>query len=117
MFLGTQVREEIDALVKQGYSREQWLLTVGWSFYVHRSFSWLVLVVLGWMAWKNEKSSQYKSIRWIAILLVLELITGVLLAHVDMPGIVQTSHLISASVMFGILTMLLFRSKSVTEIT
>jgi len=117
MFLGTQVREEIDALVKQGYSREQWLLTVGWPFYVHRSFSWLVLVVLGWMAWKNEKSTQYKSIRWIAILLVLELITGVLLAHVDMPGIVQTSHLIFASVMFGILTMLLFRTKSVTEIT
>ena len=117
MFLGTQVREEIDAFVKQGYSREQWLLTVGWPFYVHRSFSWLVLVVLGWMAWKNEKSTQYKSIRWIAILLVLELITGVLLAHVDMPGIVQTSHLIFASVMFGILTMLLFRTKSVTEIT
>lgn len=117
MFLGTQVREEIDALVKQGYSREQWLLTVGWPFYVHRSFSWLVLGVLGWMAWKNEKSTQYKPIRWIAILLVLELITGVLLAHVDMPGIVQTSHLIFASVMFGILTMLLFRSKSVTEIT
>lgn len=117
MFLGTQVREEIDALIKLGYSREQWLLTVGWAYYVHRSFSWLVLVVLGWMAWKNEKSFKYKSIRWLLALLVVELITGVLLAHVDMPGIVRTSHLIFASAMFGILTMMVFRTKSVTQIT
>ncbi len=111
MFLGTQVREEIDALVKRGFSREQWLATVGWTYYVHRSFSWLVLIVLGWMAWKNEKTHRYQPIRWLAGILVLELITGILLAHVDMPGVVQTSHLIFASVLFGILTMLIFRSK------
>jgi hypothetical protein len=34
-----------------------------------------------------------------------------------MPGVVQTAHLIFASAIFGILTMLLFRSKSVTVIT
>ena len=117
MFLGTQVREEIDALTKLGYSREQWLLTVGWTYYIHRSFSWLVLVVLGWMAWKNEKSFKYSSMRWLVGLLVIELITGVLLAHVDMPGIVRTSHLIFASAMFGILMMMVFRTKSVTQIT
>lgn len=111
MFLGTQVREEIDALVKQGYSREQWIATVGWPFYVHRSFSWLVLILLGWMAWKNEQTNKYHPIRWLAGLLVVELITGVLLAYVDMPGIVQTSHLIFASAMFGILTMLMFRTR------
>ena len=111
MFLGTQVREEIDTLVKLGYSREQWLLTVGWPFYVHRSFSWLVLIVMGWIAWKNEKAHKYLSIRWLSGLLIAELVTGVLLAYVDMPGIVQTSHLMFASIMFGILTMLIFRTK------
>ncbi|MDB3907876.1 COX15/CtaA family protein, partial [Crocinitomicaceae bacterium] len=117
MFLGTQVREEIDTLVKQGYSREQWLATVGWPFYVHRSFSWLVLVLLGWMTWTNEKTTRYKPIRWVAGLLAAELITGILLAHVDMPAFVQTMHLIFASVMFGILTLLVFRSRLVTMIT
>lgn len=117
MFLGTQVREEIDALVKLGYSREEWLTTVGWPFYVHRSFSWLVLVLLGWMTWKNEKTVRYKAIRWVAGLLALELVSGILLAHVDMPAIVQTMHLIFASVMFGILTLLVFRSRLVTQIT
>lgn len=111
MFLGTQVREEIDALVKLGYSREQWLLTVGWPFYVHRSFSWLVLLVMGWIAWKNEKTEKYLPIRWLSGLLIAELVTGILLAYVDMPGIVQTSHLMFASIMFGILTMLILRTK------
>lgn len=117
MFLGTQVREEIDALVKQGYTREQWIASVGWPFYVHRSFSWLVLVLLSYMAWQNEKTDKYQPIRWLFILLAVELISGVLLAYVDMPGIVQTAHLIFASAMFGILTMLVFRTRSVTNIT
>lgn len=117
MFLGTQVREEIDALVKQGYSREQWLASVGWPFYVHRSFSWVVLVLLGWMTWQNEKTTKYQPIRWIIALLAAELLSGILLAHVDMPAFVQTTHLIFASVMFGILTLMVFRSRLVTKIT
>ena len=111
MFLGTQVREAIDELTKLGFTRDQWVEELGWSFYIHRSFSWLVLIVLAIVAWKNEKTHKYASIRWVMGLLILELITGVLLAHVDMPGIVQTSHLIFATMIFGILTMLVFRSK------
>jgi heme a synthase len=114
MFLGTQVRESIDELVKIGFTREMWIEELGMPFFIHRSFSWLVLVVLLIVAWKNESTYQYKSIRWIMGLLIAELLSGILLAYADMPGIVQTSHLIFASVIFGILTMLLFRSKSVT---
>jgi cytochrome c oxidase assembly protein subunit 15 len=117
MFLGTQVREEIDALVKQGYSREQWLATVGWPFYVHRSFSWVVLVLLGWMTWQYEKTTKYQPIRWIIGLLAAELLSGILLAHVDIPAFVQTTQIIFASVMFGILTLMVFRSRLVTKIT
>jgi len=114
MFLGTQVREEIDALVKLGYSREQWLATVGWPFYVHRSFSWIVLLLLVWITWKNEKTTKYQPIRWVAGLLIAELLSGILLAHVDMPAFVQTAHLIFASVMFGILTLLVIRSRRIS---
>ena len=83
-------------------------------FFIHRSFSWIVLVFLIIIAWKNEKTHRYVSIRWIMVLLIAELLTGVLLAYADMPGLVQTSHLIFASVIFGIITMVIFRSKSVT---
>jgi len=117
MFLGTQVRESIDELIKLGVPREYWIEQLGMPFYIHRSFSWLVLVVLAAMAWKNEQTYKYASMRWIIGLLIVELISGVLLAYIDMPGIVQTSHLIFASAIFGIITMLIFRSKSVTSIT
>jgi cytochrome c oxidase assembly protein subunit 15 len=111
MFLGTQVREAIDALVKQGFTREQWIDRIGMDFFIHRSFSWLVLILLGWMFWKNEKGIKYAKIRWATGLLALELITGVLLAYADMPGLVQTSHLIFASVLFGLLLFASFESE------
>jgi cytochrome c oxidase assembly protein subunit 15 len=47
--------------------------------------------------------------------LALELISGVLLAYANMPGLIQTSHLIFATILFGILTMLIFRIKSVQQ--
>jgi cytochrome c oxidase assembly protein subunit 15 len=81
------------------------------DFFIHRSFSWLVLILLGWMFWKNEKGIKYMKIRWATGLLALELITGVLLAYADMPGLVQTSHLIFASVLFGLLLFASFESK------
>jgi cytochrome c oxidase assembly protein subunit 15 len=111
MFLGTQVREAIDHLVKQGYSRTEWMDKIGIEFLIHRSFSWLVLILLGWMFWKNEKMEKYAIIRWTFIMLALELISGVLLAYVDMPGLVRTSHLIFASVLYGMLLYTCFKVK------
>jgi len=111
MFLGTQVREAIDELTVAGVGREHWTAELGMIFYIHRSFSWLVLVFLTIVAWKNEQLNKYLSIRFVFIFLILELVSGVLLAHYDIPGLVQTSHLIFATIIFGILTMVVYRSK------
>jgi len=46
-----------------------------------------------------------------SVFLIVELLSGVLLAHFETPGLVQTSHLIFATIIFGILTMLVFRSR------
>ncbi|MDX2362409.1 MAG: COX15/CtaA family protein [Crocinitomicaceae bacterium] len=114
MFLGTQVREAIDELTKNGFGRTTWTDQLGMPFYIHRSFSWLVLVLLVILTWKNEMLSKFAAIRFAFVILLLELLSGVLLAYADMPGLVQTSHLIFATVLFGILTMLVFRSRSAT---
>ncbi len=111
MFLGTQVREFIDELKKAGYEREAWTEHLNWTFIIHRSFSWLVLVLMTFMIWKNEKTSKHTIIRTAFVILGLELLSGVLLAYANMPGLVQTSHLIFAAVLFGVLTMLVFRMR------
>lgn len=112
MFLGTQVREFIDELTKAGYGREAWTEHLGWAFLIHRSFSWLVLILMTFMIWKNEKTSKLTIIRSAYVILALELISGILLAYANMPGLVQTSHLVFAAILFGILTMLVFRMRT-----
>lgn len=117
MFLGTQVRESIDVLTKMGYGRESWTEMLGMPFYIHRSFSWLVLILLTIMAWKNERGEKLLAIRALYVVLALELLSGVLLAYAKMPGLVQTSHLIFATILFGILTMGVIRGKSIGKVS
>lgn len=112
MFLGTQVREYIDELTKMGYGRESWTEKLGMTFYIHRTFSWLVLILMTYMFWQNEKMKKYWILRTAYLILALELLSGILLAYANMPGLVQTSHLVFATVLFGILTMIIFRIRT-----
>ena len=111
MFLGTQVREEIDLLRKSGIERGEWSQYFDIAFYVHRSFSWLVMVLIVGMFWVKRNDKSLRIIHWTFIFLAIELISGVLLAHFNMPGLVQTAHLLFACVIFGLLTMAAFRMK------
>ena len=111
MFLGTQVREYIDALTKQGLGRDAWSDYLGIEFLIHRSFSWLVLILLVYLGWKNEKESKLRIIRWAFVILSIELFAGVLLAYFDLPGLVQTAHLVFATILLGILGMGAYRIK------
>jgi heme a synthase len=111
MFLGTQVREYIDALTKQGLGRDSWADNFGMAFFIHRSFSWLVLVMMTVMLWLNQRQKGHESVYWAYGVLALELISGVCLAYADMPGLVQTSHLVFASVLFGVLLMQVMRGR------
>lgn len=110
MFLGTQVREFIDELTKQGIGREMWSSEMGMTFYIHRSFSWLVLIMLAALTFLNYKSSKSKLLYSAFIVLAIELISGILLAHFNMPGLVQVAHLLFATIIFGILFIALTRS-------
>jgi cytochrome c oxidase assembly protein subunit 15 len=85
---------------------------LGLPFFIHRSFSWLVLILLAFVAWKNEKEKKIKLIRFAFFVLGIELISGVLLAYAKMPGIVQTSHLVFASLLLGILWYLTLKTES-----
>lgn len=113
LFLGTQVREEIDALTKLGFGRESWTTELGIGYYIHRSFSWLVLILLSSLAWMNYKGIKSKLLYWSFYFLAIELILGVLLAYIDMPGLVQTAHLVFACLLFAVQLASVFRIKRV----
>lgn len=106
MFLGTQVRESIDALVKKGYSRAEWIEQLGLPFFIHRSFSWLVLILLVYLFWQNRQKWHYSRINVAFYLLAAELSTGVALAYADMPGLVQTAHLVFATILLAVLLLM-----------
>lgn len=112
MFLGTQVREEIDHLTKAGIGREGWAENLGLIFFIHRSSSWLVLGLIAVMFWISRKRKDLRIIHWVFAMLAIELLSGVILNHFNVPGLVQTAHLLFACILFGILMMATFRLKT-----
>ena len=105
IILGTQVREEVDYLNKElnGMNKETWLDTIGLTFYIHRSLSILILMVNGFIFFRNK--SIKKPLRLINIMmafLIAEVFAGIILYYFDLPVFAQPLHLILAALLYGI---------------
>lgn len=127
LILGTQVRENIDTIAKTlGQNlRSEWIENLGMTFYIHRSFSILVLLLhvgLIYFLWKNaSKNGRIQTLgKSLLIILVIEVITGVIMAYFAIPKPLQPVHMLLASIALGIHVLLilfinfdfLFRKKS-----
>lgn len=102
--LGTQVREFIDAQVKL-LGQDQpalWLASPEFSFYIHRSFSVLV-VLINFRIWllNRKLNLNIKWINSILVLILLEVFTGMAMYYFDFPFATQAGHLVFASLLFG----------------
>ena len=102
--LGTEVRQFVDLQVKQlGYEKSLWLEDPNLQFYIHRSFSFLVLFVNLLIWWKNKKHHlSYSLTNWVIVLILAEIATGILMYYLDFPFSTQALHLVIASVLFGV---------------
>ncbi len=106
--MGTQVREMVDYLNHtEGADRSSWVSALPWFFYVHRSFSAVVLFSNLWLAYLLVRSVgwQHTLTRFtVAMILVigLAIISGATLGHLGMPALVQPLHLVGASLLFGL---------------
>jgi len=107
--LGTQVREMTDFISRdQGEAmRSSWLRAMPWFFYVHRSFSAIVLLANGALLYWLARSLGVRHVltRLAAALLavvVLAIASGAALGHLGMPAFVQPAHLLAASLLFGL---------------
>lgn len=103
--LGTQVREFVDERVKEvGYnSPSLWLENPRLDFYLHRSFS-IVVVVVNLLLWHYNKKRGYglKYLNALMALIFLEAFTGVLMYYFDFPMLSQPLHLVLATLLFGV---------------
>jgi heme a synthase len=106
--LGTQVRQAIDWISDLlPLARYEWIGRLGWEFYVHRSFSSIILFTnayLLWLAHKNvaKQSSAMFWAKFLFVAVVMEIAAGVSMAYFSIPAFLQPIHLLLAVVMIGI---------------
>lgn len=109
MVMGTQVRESVDLIAKalNNSSRELWVERLHIIFYVHRSFSSLILFTNLWLVWKLWTTLPAGHIvRKFAValvgLLVVTILLGVTMDRLHFPAFAQPLHLWFASLIFGV---------------
>lgn len=109
IFLGVQVREAIDSIARSIDDRSLWIDALGWEFYLHRSYSLLILglqVYIVYKAWpfiQENGNDLLKRISYALLaLIVLEILSGVVMAYFAVPAFAQPIHLLIASVIAGL---------------
>ncbi len=117
--MGTQVRESVNEVAQAlgEAQREQWVAGLSWVFYVHRSYSILVLVGHGYLVYLAYQNFGINGnlTRWTGVLLVVivvEILSGVIMAYFAIPRFAQPLHLILATGAFGLQTLLLMKTYS-----
>jgi heme a synthase len=115
ILMGTQVREAIDQVAST--SRDTWISNLGSEFVIHRSFSWIVLILHVGLMVRLYKTEGLKSFALTLILLILgTILTGMGMAYFAVPAFLQPVHLLLATVTFGMQFAFLLRLNRKTEI-
>ncbi|MFT5184688.1 MAG: cytochrome c oxidase assembly protein subunit 15 [Flavobacteriales bacterium] len=103
IFWGTQVREEVDILLKAATQRSLLIDLLPNIFKLHRSFSILVVLMHGLFFYKLYKAGVHNTwVTALAVLLVAEVLAGVTLSYCGMPAGMQPIHLFFSLVMITI---------------
>lgn len=102
--LGTQVRQFVDEQVTAiGHENIGAVLDLPtMSFYFHRSFS-IVVVLINLFLYLRNRNQQlgFEKMNWVMGLLVFEILSGIAMAYFGFPFGSQTLHLVTASLLFG----------------
>jgi heme a synthase len=125
ILLGTQVREGIDRVIAEpnfGYNRYTWIEQMGLPFYIHRSYSLLIFGLHVYLIWNLKKNIAtqgliYKFGMILVAIVVIEILTGVIMAYFGVPAFAQPIHLTLAIVAIGIqfVVLILINSEKVMQ--
>jgi cytochrome c oxidase assembly protein subunit 15 len=122
--MGTQIREAIDFITNEHnyIARSEWHNDFPYIFYIHRSFSSIILFTNLWLAWQLRKYYGVHSAiaqvgRFLVVLVVTGILAGVSLDRLGFPAIAQPIHLLMANMIFGTQFFLYtcFRLKRITN--
>lgn len=112
VLIGTQVRENVDEVVRMfGYeARNGWIDQLDARFYIHRSFSILVLGVnLYWfreIQKANASEWVLNCVKGCLAVLIFEILTGVIMAYFGVPPYAQPLHLTFGILLLGLQFMI-----------
>jgi len=103
--LGTQVRQFVDDqidLVGES-AKALWLASPNIQFYIHRSFSVIVVLLNLFIAFRIRNNHlKFDKIYWVLGVIVLEALSGILMYYFNFPFASQPIHLILATFLFGL---------------
>ncbi len=113
--MGTQVREAVDFIAHEHayIDRQYWRDDFPIIFYVHRSFSSIILFTNLWLVWKIHQSRPQSAPEnnfnvllragfALAALVVTAIIAGITLDRLGVPPVAQPIHLLMANLIFGV---------------
>lgn len=112
--LGTEVRQFVDEQVKiLGYENMALVMDDPIvNFYIHRSFSIVVLAMNIWLFIMNkQKGLGFAKTSWVLSLLMVEVASGIAMYNFDFPFASQSIHVVTASIIFGIQFYMILESK------
>jgi|TARA_B110000238_G_scaffold120719_1_gene130740 cytochrome c oxidase assembly protein subunit 15 len=113
IILGTQVRQQTDLMMDAGIVRELIPQGFDYVFYIHRSFSFLLVFAIGYLYLKLKKNSIFvKPLNYLVVFTVLEIIAGIVLFYFGMQAFAQPIHIILAILIYGFFVELFLRTLS-----
>jgi cytochrome c oxidase assembly protein subunit 15 len=115
IYMGTQVREQVDDISMRIDNRSLWMTELGAWFEIHRILALLVLLLNGYLFYylKKAPAGLKRSVNWLVLIIVAEITAGISLSYFSLPAFVQPLHLMLAVFMFGVQVQLLMRVKRI----
>lgn len=107
--LGTQVREGVDVIRAAVEQIPQTLIVdrIGLVFYIHRSFSILVLLANAYLWYNLRRAAMQNSLllklqNSLMLIILAAVVTGIVMAYFNVPAFAQPLHLTLSAIMIGL---------------
>ena len=116
ILLGTQVREQVDALAAQQTDRKLWVELLDNRVLIHRSVSLAILFLLAWLFWRNWRNEYaVHSVGFAFLFILLEVIVGAVMYYIHIPAFLQPIHLMLSTGSFALLVWAIMRTRPLTK--